>query len=219
MIRRSIEGKEGEARNLLKQLKANPKLYKKILDTLDIIGFFEPVMIAEVYDRNKQRGRVDLVLSDKDNALFIITPKSNSKGDLNIIKKLSGNTEEVYDITIVKKNDVTTDNVDLCRCDKIYNTRFGRVISDRKTYVTALFGDHNIYQMLCDFSKPIDIEPLLADINARDDKPSFKEFTEGLEKVVPEEEMDNIIELNSYDEFVKTSSIKVRRDNVLRMKI
>ena len=56
MIRRSIEGKEGEARNILKTLKADPKLYKKIIDTLDIIGFFDPVMIAEVYDRDKKRG-------------------------------------------------------------------------------------------------------------------------------------------------------------------
>ena len=137
MIRRSIEGKEGEARNLLKTLKADPKLYKKIMDTLDIIGFFDPVMIAEVYDRDKKRGRVDLVLSDKDDSLFIITPRSNSKNDLTIVRKLSGDIEERYDLSIVKKNDITTDNVDLCRCDKIYNTKFGRLITDRKTYVTA----------------------------------------------------------------------------------
>ena len=219
MIRRSIEGKEGEAGNLLKTLKADPKLYKKIMDTLDIIGFFDPVMIAEVYDRDKKRGRVDLVLSDKDDSLFIITPRSNSKNDLTIVRKLSGDIEERYDLSIVKKNDITTDNVDLCRCDKIYNTKFGRLITDRKTYVTALFGDHNIYQMLSDFSSPVDVEALLADINSREVKPTFKDFTDSLGKVITEEEMDNILELNCYDDFCKTSSIKVRNSNVLKMKL
>ncbi len=219
MIRRSIEGKEGEARNVLKTLKADPKLYKKIIDTLDIIGFFDPVMIAEVYDRDKKRGRVDLALSDKDDNLFIITPRSNSKNDLTIVRRLCGDTEERYDVSIIKKNDVTTDNVDLCRCDKIYNTKFGRLITDRKTYVTALFGDHNIYQMLSDFSNPIDVDTLLADINSREEKPTFKDFTDSLEKVITEEEMNNILELNCYDGFCKTTSIKVRNSNVLKMKL
>ena len=217
MIRRSIEGKDGDSRNALKQLRGDPKLYKKIMDTLDIIGFFEPVMVAELYARDKVRGKVEVALSDKDDDLFIITPKSNSKGDLNIVRKLSGDTEEKYDVSIIKKNDITTDNVDLCRCDKVYNTKFGRVITDRKTYVTALFGDHNIYQMLCDFSKPIDVESLVSDINSKESKPSFKDFTDGLEKVVPEDEMDNILELNCYDNFDKISSIKVKTSHVLKI--
>ena len=205
-----IVGKDGEATGLAKLLKSNPKFYQKLMDAFDILGYFDNTIEAEVFSRDKRRGRVDLLLTDKNEDLFIITPRSNSKNDLTIIRKLSGDYDESYDLSIIKKNELTNDNIDLCRTDTIYNTRYGRLISDRKTFVTALFGDNYTYQMLSDFTNPINIEPLISEMNSKEEKPSFKEFVSGIEKSVDPSEIDNILELNCYRNFDKVGSIKVK---------
>jgi hypothetical protein len=203
-----IIGKDGEANGLLSRLRSNPKFYAKLMDAFDVLGYFDSVITAEVFERDKRRGRVDILLTDKNEDLFIVTPKSNCKEDLNIIRKLSGDYDESYDLSLTKKREINNDNIDLCRVDKTYYTRHGRLMSDRKTFANLFIGGNVAYQLLTSFDKPIDIDPIVKEINSKEEKPTFKDFIDAFGKNLSNEEVDNILEANAYNDFERTTTIR-----------
>lgn len=202
-----IKAIETNAKSAMAIIRSNPKFYKKLLDSLDILGFFDNTVIAEIFNVDKRLGKVEVSFSDKNEDLFIITAKSNNKNDLTIVRKLSDEDDTSYDLSLVKKTDVNNDNIDLCRTDRVYNTRHGRLISDRKTFATLFLGN-TAYQLLSSFDNPIDIEPVINEINKKEEKPTFKEFIDAIGTALTEDEIDRVLEVNSYSDFERTSTIR-----------
>ena len=202
-----IKAIDGNAKSAMAIIRSNAKFYKKLLDSLDILGFFDNTVIAEIFNVDKRLGKVEVSFTDKNEDLFILTSKSNNKSDLTTVRKLSDEDDISYDLSLIKKSDINNDNIDLCRVDKIYNTRHGRLISDRKTFATLFLGN-TAYQLLSSFDKPIDIEPVINEINSIGDKPTFKEFIDAFGKNLSNDEIDEILEVNSYTDFERTSTIR-----------
>ena len=203
-----IIGKDVEAKRNLSIIRSNPKLYRKIMDSLNIIGFFDNVVEAELFNTDKRLGKVDLSLSDNNGDLYIICSRSNNKNDVNVIRKIGDDIDESYDLSLLKKSDVTNDNIDLCRVDKTYNTRHGRLITDRKTFTTLFLGN-TAYQVLSNFDKEVNIEKIVSDINKLEEKPTFKEFIGAFGNAIESDEVDNVLEVNSYSDFERTSTLRL----------
>ena len=196
----------------VKALRSNQKIYVRILEALDLLGFFERQVVAEIFNEDKRKGRTDICISDKNEDLFILTCRSLNKNDLNVIRKV-GNDEDVsYDLSLIKKAELNNDNIDLCRTDTVYNTRHGRLISDRKNFVSLFLGGNVAYQLLSEFDKPIPIDRIVADINDIEEKPSFKQFISSFEKNLLPNQIDQIIEINAYNEFVKIGNVRVKNE-------
>jgi len=197
-----------EAQEAIRLLQSNTKEYAKVTNALGLIGNFNRIANAHIYEDNRRIGKLDLVLEDKEKNLFVITAKSPNREDLTIIKKYTDKGETIYDLSLLKKCDINDGNINLCKTCYEYGTKHGRIMTDKKTFLTFFLGGKNAYQLLCDFENQIPIDVLLMDINMYENKPSFKEFVESLGNVLPPYEIDNIKEIDAYTEFVKVGSIK-----------
>ncbi len=202
-----------EAQEAVRLLQSNAKEYAKVTNALGLIGNFNRIANAHIYEDNRKSGKLDLVLEDKEKNLFVITAKSPNREDLTIIKKYDDKGESIYDLSLLKKCDINEGNIDLCRTYYEYGAKHGRVMTDKKTFLTFFLGGKTAYQMLCNFENQIPMEVLLMDLNMYQNKPTFKEFVESLGNVLPPYEINNITEINAYTEFVKVGSIKVNEAN------
>ena len=208
-----IIGNDYETKRNLSFIRSNNKFYKKMIDALNILGFFDKKVEAEVFNVDKRLGKVDLSFTDNNGDMFIICSKSNNKNDLNIIRKLGDDIDESYDLSLLKKSEVNNDNIDLCRTDKVYNTKHGRLISDKRTFISLFLGNE-AYQLLADFNHDIDIYNVVNEINKYDIKPTFKNFVDSLNSEITDDDLDHVIAFNAYKDYVKVGSI--RMDNLTK---
>lgn len=204
-----------EAEEAVRFLKSDERIYSRISTSLGLIGDFNRIANAHLYENNRREGKIELVLEDKNKDIFVITAKSPYREDLSIIKKYTDKGEMIYDLSLLKnkKCDINEGNIDLCRVCYEYGTKHGRIMTDKKTFLTLFLGEKNAYQLLCNFENQIPMDVLLMDINMYEKKPTFKEFVESLGNVLPPYEIDNISEINAYTEFVKVGSVKVKEEN------
>ena len=198
--------------NAVKVLRSNTKLYTRIIDALSLIGDFDKQVVAEIFNEDKRKGRVDICITDNNEDLFILTCKSLNRNELPIIRKVSDKEDISYDVSLVKKAEIDNGNIELCRTGYVYGTKYGRLISDKKSFYSLFLGGNDIYQVLGDFSKPIDVDKVIKLINDCDNKPKFTDFIDMIEKVFPESELDNIQSISSYDGY-KNYSIITHNNN------
>ena len=196
---------EEETKLLLEKLKNNQKQYSKIYRALSLLGKFSGKVTAELFEDNAEK--VDLVITDDNSDLFIFTVSSTSKNDLNIIRRVSSSEEAFYDLSLVKKSEITEENIEICRTFKTYDTRYGRFVTDYHTFFTLFLGKNICYQMRADFEDNIDCDSILKHINSYEDIPSFRDFIKVFETVLPADYFSNIKEISCYDNFCQLERI------------
>ena len=117
---------DDKTKSAIRELRSNIKLFNRVNDALNMIGSFDKQVVAEIFNEDKRKGRIDICISDKNEDLYIITCRSLNKNELGIIRKVGDKEDVSYDLSLIKKADLTMENIDLCRTDKVYNTRHGR---------------------------------------------------------------------------------------------
>lgn len=208
-----IYSKDEKVTQLLKKFQSEDlKLYTKILNTMELLGSFRiknKVEIYEIKDTKKEQ-YIKLYCTDLNENFFIFCPSSTKKEDKSKIEKISNEENNIYDISLAKKFEITEKNINLLKVNKIYNFRHGRFITDEETYYNVFLGDNVCYQIEIDSDEKISASELLTKLNKLEKAPTLKEYTDILFKVMLENNVKyKKIELGVYKNFEIIESITI----------
>ncbi len=173
-------------KNCLDNYKLNTKIYNRICEGLKIIGNFEDKTFVELYEINKEKGIITGAISDIDGNIFLINLLSSNKNNYTIIKVVSNINEKEYDLSLIKKSNLSKDNIELCRNGQLYDHKFGRLITDNKSFYSIFFPNNICYQIKTNSNNKLNIKSLLLTINSFEKQPNLKELIESIKSLFEE---------------------------------
>lgn len=93
----------------------NKLLYERILNTLLLLGNFDKNINCQLYETHDEDdySYIKLWCEDIDGNIFVFYPISSIKHSLYFIDKYENEDEKHYDISLLKKFDITEQNINL----------------------------------------------------------------------------------------------------------
>lgn len=207
-----LYSKNEEISNLIKEMKSNSNIYLKLISVLQYLGHFdEEKNEVEIYDsvEIEENKKIRLWCSDLDDNIFIFYAKSNDKKDIfKIVKETNEKTIE-YDLSLAKKYDITSDNIELTRTGKILSFTFGRLITDDKSFYSLFMSGDLVFQVSGDFDKEL-TNDIIVKLNNFLVIPTLSEFIRVFEIALSENDC-SFSELNvlAFKEGIKVGNIVV----------
>lgn len=169
--------KRENVHNILCNMQLNQKLYLRLVEALQILGRFDDKVEVDSYDRveSKMGTKIRLWCTDSEENLFIFYGISCDRKDwLKIIKET--NEEELeYDISLAKKHSLNLENINFTRTKQIYDFKFGRLVTDEKTFYSLFLGNDIAFQILGSFNGNV-IKDLLNQLNELKSESKFMDF-------------------------------------------
>lgn len=219
--RLKLYSKDEQIKLLLEKMKENKKIYFKVLTALQILGDFENKVEINSYDiiKHDKCYIFNLWLFDKQDNLFAIYPVSNDKRDLLKITKEDNNGPTMqYDLSLLKNNEPTYENIGITKSQKTYNTKFGRLITDNSTFFSLFLGNNNAYQIEINYLEN-NYKLLTTDvidlINKLEAVPSFMDFKLVFEKILSNDKNIRSISLKAFNDFELIGSVSIECTNHL----
>lgn len=206
-----LKSNDEKIQKILFNMKQNLKLYSKLITALQLLGTFAGKTEVELYDvvDNENESIIRLWYSDLDDNIFIFHAKSDDKKDIfKIVKETNEKTIE-YDLSLAKKYDITSDNIELTRTGKILNFKFGRLITDDKSFYSLFMSGDLVFQVSGDFDKEL-TNDIIVKLNNFLVIPTLSEFIRVFEIVLSENDC-SFSELNvlAFKEGIKVGNIVV----------
>lgn len=199
--------------NALNDFKNNQKIYLRILEFLQLVGNFEGKTEIELYEihNTDDKKEIKIWLSDLDGNIFILTACTTSKADISKIEKLTNDNHLIYDLSLAKKFKLTSDNVRLTQTGIKYDFKFGRLITDNKTFYNLFLGNNICYQLSIEFvEQPISIEKMLYKLNQLEKSPKFIDYTQIFDSLITEDKLKfTIINLSAFQNFEMVGNITI----------
>lgn len=180
-----LYSKDERIGNLINSMKFNPKNYQKLLSALQSLGEFDGKAEVDIYDSvEKEEGKkIRLWCSDLSDNLFIFYAISNERNDmLKIIKETNDESYE-YDLLLAKKFNITSENIELTKCGKVNNFKFGRLITDDKSFYSLFMGGDIVYQISGNFDKVL-TSCIVNRLNNFKELPTLSEFIKIFEMIL-----------------------------------
>ena len=177
----------------LEFIKDNNKLYSRIINTLKVLGNFKGKINVDIYDKDKDNTRLWFSNSNKD--IFVIYSHSNDKNNYNLIS-YEGNNSYTYDVSLIKKAEITKDNINMMRVGKIKTFKFGRLITDEKKFYNIYLGDGISFGIDIDNSSgKIYVDDLVNELNKVDNSPRLFEISNIFHKIITDKSIsyDNVL--------------------------
>ena len=191
--------------NALNDFKNNQKIYLRILEFLQLVGNFEGKTEIELYEihNTDDKKEIKIWLADLDGNIFILTACTTSKADISKIEKLTNDNHLIYDLSLAKKFKLTSDNVRLTQTGIKYDFKFGRLITDNKSFYNLFLGNNTCYQLSIEFvEQPISIEKILYKLNQLEKSPKFIDYTQIFDSLITEDKLKfTIINLSAFQNF------------------
>lgn len=191
--------------NVLNNFKNNQKIYLRILELLQLVGNFEGKTEIELYEihNTDDKKEIKIWLSDLDGNIFILTACTTSKADISKIEKLTNDNHLIYDLSLAKKFKLTSDNVRLTQTGIKYDFKFGRLITDNKSFYNLFLGNNTCYQLSIEFvEQPVSIEKLLYKLNQLENSPKFIDYIQIFDNLITEDKLKfTIINLSAFQNF------------------
>lgn len=204
----SFYTKDKSIEDLLNSFKQNKK-YKRFIEVLNLIGDFDNnIEVLGLIEKEN----IKMLFSDKNFNMYIIDLTDNN---INHIKKISDNKELIYDLTLAKKFELNEENINFIKTDKVYNTKFGRLITDSKSFYSLFLGNNIGYQIEFDIDNSIIPEEIINSVNSMNDIPKFSDFIKIFENLI--DFNSGIINLYAYKDFKKVGNLKI--ENKIKQKI
>lgn len=187
------------------QLENNQKTYNRLLDGLVLLGKFGKKSEVELYEtiKNDKEAKRKVYCTDLNGDLLMFYSDSTDKKDYLKITKVTYDGEKEYDIALSKKFELTPENIELTRIDKVYGFKFGRFITDEKTFYTLFIGNDISYRIeIEEPSLGIDSNSILESLNSLENMPSLMDFIEVFTKISSERNLEFAsIKTEMYQEF------------------
>lgn len=191
----------------------NSKLYKRILEGLVLLGNFSEKIEVELYEskNTKEEEYLKLWCSDLDENILIFFIEVSSKKDEMIIEKITNESHKFYDLSIAKKFKLTSENIDMLQTSKIFNFKFGRLITDENSFYSVFLGDNTCYQIQINGNQEnIEAKELLSLLNKSENIPTFKNFIDIFSQIIYEKQISyNTILLSAYKNFESIGTLSI----------
>ena len=179
-----------ETGNILSSMKSNQKVYCRLVEGLRLLGNFTGKTEVEVFDTltvgdNK---KIRLCCFDDDSRLFIFYGESF---DINDLLKLSREDDKgtiKYDLSLAKKYELNSGNIDFTRTGNIYGLKFGRLITNWTDFYSLFLRDDIGYQIRGDFSSSFD-KNIINLINSFDQTPKLADCILVFESMIKDEQI------------------------------
>ena len=138
---------------VLDKYKQNSKVYSRILDALQILGSFNDKIIIDLYEIKEENNdyTIKVWCCDENSNIFILTLFSTLKNNMLVLDRITDDKEEKYDLSLLKKYALTKDNIALARTSKVYNHKYGRLITDDESFYSLFLSNNQCYQIIIDY--------------------------------------------------------------------
>lgn len=138
---------------------------------------------------------IKLWTEDINGDIFIICPVSPEKNLNYIVEKMCGNFMYKYNLALMKKYDFSSECEQLMFCDNIKDFKFGRLITDNRTYFNIFLSNDIIYSIrIFDLKNNLNSEEVLNELNLMMENISIVDYVNIINK---------LLELHNYEyEFI-----------------
>lgn len=192
------------------------KLYQRILEALQLLGNFPTKIEVELYDskETEDENYLKLWCSDLDGNILIFYLESILKKDKTKIEKLTNDSHRIYDLSLAKKFKLTSENIDMIQTSKIFNFKFGRLITDEKSFYNLFLGDNVCYQIqINDNQEELNAKDLLTLLNQLEIIPTFKNYTDIFAQLICEKQINySSMLLGAYKNFESLGRLKLQEE-------
>lgn len=198
---------------IIDKLKMNKSLYERILKTLLLLGNFDRNINCQLYETHDEDNcnYIKLWCEDIEGNIFVFCPISSIKHSLYFIDKYENKDEKHYDISLLKKFDITEQNIKMARTEQTYNFKFGRLITDATTFYNLFLSDNICHKLQLNGNEiPIDIKILLSCLNKLESIPTLKEYIEIFDYILLTNNIQyESISMASYKDFKNLGSLTI----------
>lgn len=198
------------AKKEIDRVKKNNKDYNLIINGLFLLGKFNDKIEVNIYDiiNDDNDKEVILYCEDKEGSIFTFRSFSSKKDKIKRVMKISDISEIEYDFSLVKKHILTIDNIELTRTGKIFDFKYGRLITDEKTFYSIFLSGNVCHQIIIDVDTPI-TNMILYKLNKLEREPSLNIFIKIIQGSLSESIKSCVV--RSYKDFYKI--IDINNDN------
>lgn len=203
---------------VLESFNKNNRISSKILRLLSIIGEFDKkieVFIYEIIDDDMEK-TIKLFCTDNNDDIFIINGMTNNNSNIGLVEHIGNLEEESFNVVLSKKFEINEDNVCLLKTQKVFDFKYGRLITDNKSFYTIFIGDDICYQLLTN-ELNISNELLLKELNNIKEKPSLISVLNTIEKCTIN--YDNIKSVSFFKSFVLKDRIDFNQSMILKKEL
>lgn len=200
-------------KNVLDIFKSNQKSYLRTLEFLQLIGNFDDkteIELYEISDTNENK-EIKLWLSDIHDNIFILTPISTIKPNVNKIEKLTNDSQLIYDLSLAKKFKLTSDNITLLQSGIKYDFKYGRLITDNKNFYNLFLSNNTCYHLNVEFEEQcVSIEKLLSKLNKLESGPKFTDYIQIFDSILTEDMLKfTTINLSAFQNFEMIGNVTI----------
>ena len=117
----------------------------------------------------------------------------------------------IYDLSLAKRFKLTSDNVRLTQTGIKYDLKFGRLITDNKSFYNLFLGNNTCYQLSIEFvEQPVSIEKLLYKLNQLEKSPKFIDYTNIFDSLITEDNLKfTMINLFAFQNFEMAGNVTI----------
>lgn len=204
---------------LLSNLKLNNKIYSKLLESLQLIGKFNKKIEVEFYESNEddENTKINLFCFDSDDNIYFLCVKSSEKKDLLKITKETDLHTYHYDISLSKDFELNLDNIEFTLTGKVFDFKFGRLITDNSSFYSLFLGNNIGYQIKGDFNIPKNnnvVNELLVCLNKFTEIPKLLDFVGILEDILKKKRIDfGDITISAFKDFKRIGYFTIVAEN------
>ena len=189
-----------------------------MLEFLKLLGNFDGITDAELYEKfeNKEKKYIKVWVSDLDDNIFVLTPYSTFRTETFIIEKLTNDNNFKYDLLLAKKFNLTKDNIDLTQTEFVLNFKFGRLITNNKSFFNLFLSDNLCYQIKINNNNDfvINSDEIIQELNKLNNLPKFSEFIDLFGLYLKNNNIDfKSIDLGLYKNFERVSFLTINEKN------
>lgn len=209
----NLYSEKPEVIDILENFKKNNKLFYRIIEALQLMGNFPKQVEIDVYEKeiSEEKEYIKIYCYDSEGNIFIFCPLSTNKQDTTKIEKITNGSTCTYDLMLLKNFPLTKDNIEYSKTAKIYDFKFGRLITDEKSFYSLFMMNNLGYQIEIEFAdKAISAKELINELNKLDKIPDMMEFAEIFYQLILEKQLLFYdVSLSMFKDFERKEHIKI----------
>lgn len=175
------------------------------------MGNFDQNIDVEIYDVYEEEENQKICLScfDKNDKLFLFYGMSSNRKDWLLITEITNEQVKKYDISLAKKFNLDSNNINFTITNKEYGFKFGRLISDDNIFYSLFLGNDVGYQVQGDFNSNLSLL-LLNSLNKMEKVPSLQDYIVLFEKIILDNDIEfTNIKISAYKDFSQVCSFEL----------
>ena len=203
--------------NLVEKFCNNEKLSNRIYDFLKVKGNFGDQIVLDIYDIKEDDDKQYIKFScvDLDDIIYIICPFTSEKNDVYVVQEITNESETIYNVLLLKKSIISSENIGLTKADNKYNFKFGRLFTDDKTYINLFLTDDICYEIKMDNnSNKLVHEQIINELNKLNNIPKLIDCMKIIENLISKFNLEiDITSISSYKNYILINEMNFNKNH------